>query len=221
MEGEGEKEGPQRVALLHTRLGVERRIVEQQPRVPVVAPLGPRRQSWEVEANLTKQRRPIHSVESVGEVNLEEHLVGLPCVALHPLPGSAHSRLHSERRGYAHLQWPKVGARRFLDRSAEALGSQAAQGLANSNWPNVTGALWKRVQGGPGKVRHQLRWGLPADKDLHHSSEVGGDLVTVRGTQRLADVVAAQASWTCSTASAETTRGQQHLLHRDVRHTRR
>ena len=118
LESQGEQQRAERIALLNSSLRADPVVAKEEFRGGGVAPLGERGQAWEVIPALFEKRLPGHGVESVFEVDFQEHRVGAAGVAFAPLPCDMHSDLCPARLPDTYLEGPEVGGGLVLESSA-------------------------------------------------------------------------------------------------------
>ena len=111
--------------------------MEEQARVVVVAPLGPRREARHVQAALTEHGRTVDGVESIPKVHLQKAFVRVAGVALHPLPGGVNGGFCAEWDRNPNLEGPQVLGGGLAQRGAQAFAGETAPSLALCNRANI------------------------------------------------------------------------------------
>ena len=102
-----------------------------------VAPLGPLGKLWSNVAALFLEAGSVNAIEGIDEVDLHENGAWVVPVAVAPLSGNFRTDLCAEGLRDAKLEWKEVVCCLFLDRSAQPLGSEAAEGFANGDWADA------------------------------------------------------------------------------------
>ena len=87
LQGSGEQQGTQRVALLHTTARLHNPLIELQPGGLPITPRGPPAQTGKVGAECGQHNFTANSVEGVAEVKLEGHLLVGTLVPVIPCAG--------------------------------------------------------------------------------------------------------------------------------------
>ena len=82
-------------------------------------------------AHLLEKGGSANRVERIGEVQLDEHLVDVIAVAVHPLPRSVEANLTAKGLGDPNLERPQAAFGLILVSSTHDLTYQPAQGFSN------------------------------------------------------------------------------------------
>ena len=114
LEGQGEEQRTQGVALLNTHLRRDNVRAEHEFGRRRVAILDPRRQAGEAVAHFAQEGEPIDRVEGVSKVKFNKHLVGLVLVAAAPLLRNLRANFSTQRERNANLKGREVIASSLL-----------------------------------------------------------------------------------------------------------
>jgi len=95
---QGKQQGPQRVTLLQPRLRRKEVLAKHQVGASTVTPFNPATEPRHKLRNPTEEDRPIDAIKSILKIDLNNHLVGIACVAKTPLPEGVDSNLSAQTR---------------------------------------------------------------------------------------------------------------------------
>ena len=138
-----------------------------------VTPLNPRGKAWKMVTTSLEEGCAIDSVERVFEVNLKEHLILVPHVALEPLARNPNAYFSSQGLGHPYLQWEKKSGCLLLESFAKAF---------------ATVFLGQGGQRSPSQERGDTGWGAPRGEKANKGGNVFKDFVPHRATQSLFEV---------------------------------
>ena len=185
----------QGVALLDSTGGVNDSVPKLKVRGDSIAPCHPTGKLREVGAGGVEHILPRDGVESVGEVQLEQHLVWGVVVFCRPCPDSVDRGFGTAGDRNPNLSWPEVFAGTASHAFHQALPCKAPEHLADGYRPNPTTRLRDGNKAGPCKKGCCSCASLAIAEERNDAVEVIQEGIGASWKARFAQVPDPEARW--------------------------
>ena len=142
-----------------------------QSSAPTITPFHPSSQSRKLGASGAEHLLAGHCVESVLEVQLDQHIVDSPCMALMPRTNAVNSCFRAGRHSHPDLCWEESSSSILPHKLHQALARQPPQNLPNSNGADATLWLGDGNQVGTSQKRSSITASAARRQQRHHTSQ--------------------------------------------------
>ena len=99
---------------MHAAFRVDEMASKHQLRRASIAVVSPRREPWHLTADFSEEGLPVNSVEGVGEIEFEEHCVGIGLMAQAPLSSDVYAHFCAQSLPNPYLKRSQIAARLVL-----------------------------------------------------------------------------------------------------------